>query len=613
MTIIFLCALLLRVLTLDTHGFWIDEVASLDGASLGFPTFISGRFGYHANQPPLHYALVWLTSLMADPTTTTFVGRLPSALAGAFTVPVIYGLGKELFGKAQGIIAALLLAISTVHLNYSQDLRPYSLLVLLTTLSVYCLVRADRTDSPKWWAAFVLSMIGNALNSYVAMTFATPPILLFLAWVLWKKWRTRRETPGTFTPAVIATALVGVGLLVSGLDMLGAPRTSPDISRFALSSGLFSVPELLTWFTQFGLAGSLERLLQLTLFGIALVGLLAAVANPARTARRYEGAVICILFIVFPSLALSFFATSTAVFQRYALFVIVFYFLLISHGAVTLYNLLPVRASESATRAWRGVSILLGVAVLSAFILGAYNYFDPQQHQKVAFRPDFRTVASYLANKVRPHDTVIFLDDTGHGYTVTNFYWHNKPPTAIYDARDPLLFSHPLDGGDIYWVTTFSDLSALDRIAQPDLGWAEVASFELVRVLHEVHPTSTADSMSRIVDTLTTLLPDYQPVVTLQGCIQQGRGQIEAAAATYRRAGTFFPIGADYQRTAEGYSSLGNELFAWRDALLSKYLQPFRPELHRWLAAQLQQKHFDTESQAETEIANALEAEAAAR
>src|SRR5438477_8761338 len=126
--LIFLFGLLLRLLTLDAHGFWFDEIESLDISSLGIPTFITDRFGYAANQTPLHFGIVWLTSLLADPATTTVIGRLPSALAGALTIPLVYALGKELFGRTQGLIAALLLALSAVHLNYSQDLRPYSLL-----------------------------------------------------------------------------------------------------------------------------------------------------------------------------------------------------------------------------------------------------------------------------------------------------------------------------------------------------------------------------------------------------------------------------------------------------------------------------------------------------
>ena len=556
-TAIFLCGLLLRLLTLDLHGFWIDEVVSLDISSLGIPTFVTNRFGYAANQPPLHYAVVWLTSLLADPTTTTVLGRLPSALAGAFTIPLVYALGKELFGKPQGLIAALLLALSATHLNYSQDLRPYSILVFLTTLSVYSLLRADRTNSRAWWTLFVASTILNTLNSYVALTFATPALLPFLAWILWNRWRNRLTERPPLVRAVAATLVLIVGLLLSALDLLGAPHVSPDLARFSLASALSSIPELLAFFTQFGLDPPLERLLGLVVLLISLIGILTALANPSRSERRYQGAALCLLFIAVPSLLLSLFATTGVVFQRYALFVMPFYFLLVAHGMVSLYSLLPDRGRRSLLLAWRSVALTIATVVILAFLFGTYAYLNPDLHSRVAFRPDFRGVASYLSQKTTPRDIVIFIDDTGHGYTITNFYWKNSPPTtAYYNSRDPLLFTQQPQG-DIYWVASFDNPSALDQIAQPDMGWADTATFERVRVMRETGSKSITDSMSRLVDHLAALMPNYQPITTLQGCILQAQGNLPEAAATYKRAGTFFPIGQDYLHAAIGYDSLG--------------------------------------------------------
>jgi hypothetical protein len=394
-------------------------------------------------------------------------------------------------------------------------------------------------------------------------------------------------------------------MAVSALDLLGGPRVSPNLGKFSFVTGLSSIPELLSFFTQFGLDPRFERLLQLVVLVVSLLGLLMAVANPERSERRYEGAAICLLFVVVPSLLLSLIATGSAVFQRYALFVMPFYFLLIAHGIVSLYGLLPVRENRSLRITWRAIATVIGGMVVGAFILGAYDYLNPDLHSKVAFRQDFRAVASYLSQKAGPFDTIIFVDDTGHGYTVANFYWKNNPPTAAYDARDPLLFARQPQG-DIYWVTSFDNPAALDAISQPDMGWAEVAAFERVRVLRETDSESITSSMSHLVDRLAVLMPGYQPVMTLQGCVLQARGELDAAAVTYRRAGTYFPIGQDYLRAATGYGDLGNGRYAWREALLSKYLQPFSPELHLWLAARLQAANQPDQSRDEAELAQLL-------
>ena len=86
----------------------------------------------------------------------------------------------------------------------------------------------------------------------------------------------------------------------------------------------------------------------------------------------------------------------------------------------------------------------------------------------------------------------------------------------------------------------------------------------------------------------------------------QARGQLDEAATTYKRAGTYFPIGDAYLQAADGYDRLGNSKFAWREALLSKYLQPFRPEVHSWLAGRLQAANHPEQSRIETELARLL-------
>src|SRR5688500_7029200 len=186
-----LCSLVLRLYCLDCYGFWGDEVASLEGARLGLESIFSGRFGWIANQTPLHYIIVWMTIQAADPAVTGIWVRLPSALAGVMATIATYGVGKEMFGRTTGAGAALMLALSAIHINYSQDLRPYSMLLFLTVLSVYCLLRAEKSHEGRWWLAFALAMTANVLNSYFALTLVLPALGTYLLWLLWKRIKSR--------------------------------------------------------------------------------------------------------------------------------------------------------------------------------------------------------------------------------------------------------------------------------------------------------------------------------------------------------------------------------------------------------------------------------------
>lgn len=602
---IFLIGLALRLFTLDLHGYWGDEINSLDGASIGFPAFIWDRFGYVANQTPLHYLIVWITSILADPASTTILVRLPSAIAGALTILVVYALGKEMFGPAQGLIAAALAALSPRLLNFSQDLRLYSLMVLLTALAAYCLLRASRTDSPRWWAAFVLAHSANIANAYVALTMATPPIMLFLAWVLWTKWRERETEPKAFLYAAIGAGAALLSTALFALDLLGAPRMSPDLSAFSVVGALASIIEFLTWFTTFGLADNIERLLQIIVLLIALVGAIGAVVHPNKQKRRYESVFFCLAYITIPPMMLALFATTSVVFQRYALFAITFYFLLVGHGMVTLYKSAQDGRYARFRRAARYAAITLLAVIVGAFGVGAFLYQNPATHIKMAYRPDYRAAARYLQETATANDTIVFLDDPGLGFTITNFYWHSNAPTAAYDARDPRLFARQ-PAGDIFWVVSFEDLNVLNRIAEDNTEWTTVLSVERVALLRQTNPGGMIDAMDGMVSRLEAIGPISQPVITLRGSIQQAQGELQQAADTYRAAGTYFPVGDDYLRTAEGYDKLGLTIFAWREAAISKFWQPFRPQVHSWFARKLAQEGFVEESQAETELVRLL-------
>jgi uncharacterized membrane protein len=442
---LFLLALGLRLYCLDCRSLWGDEVASIETAQRGVAAVVTDRFGWMRVQPPLHYLIVWLTTLPVDPTTTSALVRLPSAVIGALTVPVLYTLGHLLFGRPQGILAALLLAFAPIHLDYSQNVRPYTMLVFITTLSVYCLVMATRTNSPWWWMASGISMAVNLLNAYFALTLALPALLPYAVWLLWRLWRGPGKSPLLLIAAsVSAVAVALIGLLVL-MDILQVPRAGPNLSRLALPSLLTSPIELSTWFTQFGLGGQLERIVQLVFLLAALLGVYFAVR-----ARRWEGLFICACFNLIPVAILTVLGTTNAVFPRYALFTMPFYYLLIAGGLVYLAALL-LRAVGALRGSRQGWAAMVYVPVLLVFAFGVSNYVRTDVAQALSYRPDYRGASRFLQKQAGPEDTILFL---GWNATVSNFYWKWQPPARSFYALDPRLFAGR-GSGSVYWVFSY--------------------------------------------------------------------------------------------------------------------------------------------------------------
>jgi len=69
-------------------------------------------------------------------------------------VVLLYALARRLVGKRTALLAALLLAVSPIHVWHSQDTRMYSLLFALAVLSSYLLLRALSRPRPLAWLAY---------------------------------------------------------------------------------------------------------------------------------------------------------------------------------------------------------------------------------------------------------------------------------------------------------------------------------------------------------------------------------------------------------------------------------------------------------------------------
>ncbi|HEX9991262.1 MAG TPA: glycosyltransferase family 39 protein [Chloroflexia bacterium] len=596
-----LLALVIRLWSLDYYGLWYDEVASIEIASRGPLAIFTDRFGGMLVQTPLHYFLVWLTSMPINPASSPILVRLPSALAGALTPLAVYLLGRELFGRAQGLIAALLLALSAIHVSHSQDVRPYTFLVLSTALSVYCLLVARRTASARWWAAFALSTIAALHFSYFTLTLFMPALAPILLWVLYRLWSQRRKERKSLRYALISLAILGIAAIPLAFDIFHVHRTAPAWERLPnILPAQLSL--FFTRLAQLGIGSPTEPYIQLGFFLLAALGAIVALYQ-----RRTHAVLLCILLTLIPGIELAAFRTTNIVFQRYALFAMPFYFLLIANGLVSLWP--SPRARQQLAHIWRAAAGAVSAAVLTLFIFSLYIYFNPQEHRRLSSLPDYRGAALYLSQQAGPGDLIILADEPALGMAVVNFYWHGTPPAPTYDSRDPRVFAQR-PTGSIYWVVSFfqQDPGFVASLPSADPAWSDPANFERIVIMRERNPESVLTGMERLVTWLETRSLGFQPVATLRGGIFQAQGDPTQAAESYRRAGAYYPqLAEEFLATATGFDARHNPNMAWREALTSKFMRPGNPQVHLLLAQHLRDNGYPDQAQIETEIAQALQ------
>ncbi len=133
-----LLALLVRIIRLDFQPLWWDEGYSIFFATRDFFTLLE-RTAIDIH-PPLYYALLQGWIMLVG--TSDVAVRLLSVGIGVAAIPLIYALAHELFeDDLVATIVAWLLALSPLHVYYSQEVRMYGLVTLFGLASMFLFVR----------------------------------------------------------------------------------------------------------------------------------------------------------------------------------------------------------------------------------------------------------------------------------------------------------------------------------------------------------------------------------------------------------------------------------------------------------------------------------------
>lgn len=141
-------AAMLRFYGLDFQSPWLDELHTLieTNPELTYKEFYDLML-FREQMPHLYYILVRILNVIFGE--SLFGIRAFSALIGTTSVYAIFLLGKELYSKKAGYIAAIFLAINQTHIFYSQEIRPYILLCLFTCVSFLFLIKFSKKQTTK--------------------------------------------------------------------------------------------------------------------------------------------------------------------------------------------------------------------------------------------------------------------------------------------------------------------------------------------------------------------------------------------------------------------------------------------------------------------------------
>ncbi len=387
-------ALILRLIGIGKESLWWDEYTShvyLNAPSL-FDFLILNR-SLDPLTLPVYYTLEYLWTHYVHDSVLSL--RLLSIAIGIATIPLLYALGRRMFGTWAGLTAAALLAVSPTHIHHSQSIRMYVVFIFLAAVVAWTFIRLLEKPRLSLWAlhgaASLLlywthpfaGLIPAALGGFLLLRFFSRRSF-FIRWTLLQVL--------LFAPTVIYLSRVRFWPQDTTTDWIAPPSLSTlladlffdDISAFHWQFRLGDVAASL---------GTIRPGLDLFFAGVLLAGLLLLVVRSrykkTEAPVEKEHQLFLWIWLILPPLML--FAVSWLVrpcmFPRYTV-----------HCTLALYLLLGGAVEGLRTQGRRVIAVL----VLSGLLFLQWAWLQPGPQ-----RTDWRSAGLLLHEQVRENDVVL--------------------------------------------------------------------------------------------------------------------------------------------------------------------------------------------------------------
>jgi len=460
----------LRLLQLGNENLWLDEVFQVGYSRDVSPGSIKGL-----SQLLLHFVL--------RASESEFILRLPSVVFSVGEVALIYVLTLRLFSRRTAALASLFLALSPLHVWYSQEVRWYSQWSFLSTLTFLLLLQLLDGARLKVWIGYA---VVSVINMY---TFILSVFVLLLQAGFSVLMPSSRQPDrqrilillGLVQVAVIAAAGPLVWMMLGGADSpTGTPRPTRlavlPYTFFAYVAG-YSVGPSLTELHEFPSAWTVVRGFPEVLAYFVVFGGLAAAGLVRLFRHRWPAREMVLIWAVGMPLALYIIAMVLDVTYnvRYTLVSLPAVYILLGLGAGAILD--GVR--------WRWLAVVPAV-ILFGFSL--FNYYANSRYDK----EDVRGALEHL-HSVEPALPVVFA---GQIAVVARYYGTPLGVGPVVDCNpesedDPRIIEALREEPSFWllvgraWSSQEDDCLARlgpDLVVTPDSSFVGVDLFRVVRV-----------------------------------------------------------------------------------------------------------------------------------
>ncbi len=395
LVVLTLLAFGLRAFHMDAQSLWYDEIGSVKVVTTPLVELAgaldAGRVEPTAWLSTAYYALLKAVAWTALGDRDGMM-RLTSVVLGTATVPAIAWAATPLVPAPVALAAAAALAISPFHVWYSQEVRPYALLVLLATLTIGAFARARRHGGAARWSLVTLLMTLALYTHPIAL--ALPVICGIVLLADLRRAGVRRVRPGFLALVAAGIAFLPAVLLIRAhgannpADVRAVGWFDLPYAFYAYAVG-FSYGPSTTALHDDRLAAVVSSLPAIVLAAVTFGALVLRGALATRRLEESARLIVWAWLVVPLALALGIALTSANPFNvRYGIVSFPSFVVLIALGAAELRRPL--------------VAALVVAAIGIASVALAQLAFDPHYAKE-----DSRGLAAALRNAATADDLVI--------------------------------------------------------------------------------------------------------------------------------------------------------------------------------------------------------------
>ncbi|HEU4783389.1 MAG TPA: glycosyltransferase family 39 protein [Ktedonobacterales bacterium] len=471
-TVLALLMFCLCIYQADTVSLWYDEAWSYGIATAPLTSTVHYYFARgFSNMMAYHLFLhgwLGLSHLLHIPPDELYM-RLPSAIAIALSVAVLYLFGRRFFGRVAGLVAALAYMLNGIVLQDAQQVRAYAPELLLAILSWYALAVAlessgqpdkQRSRATRGWWVLYSAVATLAIYTHLFMTLNLAAQALAVGFLLvapgpWRK--QARFALKAFVTSCVAIIVLSAPILTLAI-IGGSPNTwvpvptpkdlPPMLLNLTGGSAALALSYLSLGFVASGLlvAALAKTPLMSRLDGWTLpLGSEQLPGKASRTlalapVRAPASGISLLVFWAAGTLLLSYIVSQKAIGEHF------FYYRYENVTIPAICLLIGVGVSSLRWRVAQAVAVIALLALLAS-VPGVYYQHAQSQ--------DFRTPSLWLKAHYQSGDGIVCTDGTSCSIPMDYYLGAYPPSAAQFDPDSP---------GAFFWATrrgVASDVSAL--------------------------------------------------------------------------------------------------------------------------------------------------------